>query len=104
MKGPTDEEELAAYASLYAVVCVQNRLNPVCLGMESEIPCFDAAGVAHDEVKQDLSGFLTLDPIGRPFEWRTAMFANPTHTSTFSKANATFDRTGSFPSREGIVS
>jgi hypothetical protein len=35
--------------------------------------------VANDHVKQNLSGFLALDPIRGPFKWDTAMFgkSNP---------------------------
>jgi hypothetical protein len=48
-------------------------------GVESEFFRFFAAGVAHDDAEQNPSGFLTFDPIRRPFEWGAAMFANPTH-------------------------
>jgi hypothetical protein len=40
---------------------------------------FYVAVVANNDVEQDHSGFLTLHPIRQPIEWRTAMFADPTH-------------------------
>jgi hypothetical protein len=57
-------------------------LNTEFFGVESEFFRFFAAGVAHDDVEQNHSGFLTFDPGRRPFERRTAMFANPTHISS----------------------
>jgi hypothetical protein len=57
----------------------QILLNTEFFGVESEFFRFFAAGLAHDDVEQNHSGFLTFNPTRRPFEWRAAMFANPTH-------------------------
>jgi hypothetical protein len=56
-------------------------LNTKFFGVESEFFRFFAAGVAHNDVEQNHSGFLTFNPTRRSFEWRAAMFANPTHIS-----------------------
>ena len=70
--------DLTAYIS-FVPSGFQIRLNTEFFGVESEFFRFFAAGVAHNDVEQDQSGFLTFDPIRRPFEWRGAMFTNPTH-------------------------
>ena len=79
---------LAAYSS-FGPYGFQIRLSTEFFGMEFEFFRFFGAAVAHDDVEQKHSGFLTFDPIRRPFERRAAMFANPTHISPY--INCSFD-------------
>jgi hypothetical protein len=70
------------------------------LGMQSEVTRFHMAMFANDHVKHDHAGLFTFDPIGRIEERRTAMLADPSHTTKFSKDNAiTIRRT--VPFRKG---
>ena len=63
------------------VLGLRRRFNAELLGVESEFLRCYAAGGANDHVEQYHSRLLTLHPIRRSLEGRTAMFAYPTHTS-----------------------
>lgn len=79
------------------------RLTTELFGVESEFLRFYAAELAYDHVEQNHSGILTCDPIRRPFEWRAAMFANPTHTQQLGKGPAASMQSRFLPLGEAIL-
>ena len=73
------DESTADISFLDVVLGLQKRFNTEFLGMESEFLRCYATGVTNDHVEQYHSRLLTLHPIRRCLEGRTAMFAYPTH-------------------------